>query len=90
MKYSLVLLEKYVCYDQGILFSKLLLALALLIQYSKAKFAGYSRYFFTSYFAFQFPIMKRISLGVLVPEGLVDLHRTIQLQPLQPINRKLD
>ena len=34
-------------------------------------------------FAFQYPIMKRTSLGVLVLNGLVDLHRTIQLQLLQ-------
>ena len=31
-------------------------------------------------FAFQFPIMKRISFWVLVLEGLVGHHRTIQLQ----------
>ena len=30
-------------------------------------------------FAFQSPIMKRMSFGVLVLEGLVGLHRTIQL-----------
>ena len=35
-------------------------------------------------FAFQSPIMKRTSFGVLVLEGLVGLHRTIQLQLLQP------
>ena len=36
-------------------------------------------------FAFQSPVMKRISFlgGVLVLEGLVGLHRTIQLQLLQ-------
>ena len=31
-------------------------------------------------FVFQSPIMKRTFLGELVLEGLVDLHRTIQLQ----------
>ena len=34
-------------------------------------------------FAFQSPIMKRTSFGVLVLEGLVGLHRTVQLQLLQ-------
>ena len=34
-------------------------------------------------FAFQFPVMKRISFWVLVLEGLAGLHRTIQLQLLQ-------
>ena len=34
-------------------------------------------------FAFQSPIMKRTSFWVLVLEGLVGLHRTIQLQLLQ-------
>ena len=32
---------------------------------------------------FQSPIMKRISFLVLVLEGLVDLHRSFQLQLLQ-------
>ena len=35
-----------------------------------------------STFAFQSPIMKRHLFGVLVLEGLVGIHRTIQLQPL--------
>ena len=34
-------------------------------------------------FAFQSPIMTRTSFGLLVLEGLVYLHRTIQLQLLQ-------
>ena len=34
-------------------------------------------------FAFQSPIMKRTSFGVLVLEGLIGLHRTVQLQLLQ-------
>ena len=34
-------------------------------------------------FTFQSPIMRRTSFGVLVLEGLVGLHRTIQLQLLQ-------
>ena len=34
-------------------------------------------------FAFQFPLMKRTSFGVLVLEGLVGHHRAVQLQLLQ-------
>ena len=34
-------------------------------------------------FAFHPPIMKRISFEVLILEGLVGLHRTVQLQLLQ-------
>jgi len=34
-------------------------------------------------FAFQSPIMKRTSFGVLVLESFVDLHRTVQLQLLK-------
>ena len=34
-------------------------------------------------FAFQSPITKRTYFGVLVLEGLVGLHRTIQFQLLQ-------
>ena len=34
-------------------------------------------------FAFQSPIIKRTYFGVLVLKGLVDLHRTVQLQLLQ-------
>ena len=33
-------------------------------------------------FAFQSPIMKRTSFGVLVLKGLVNLHRTVQIQLL--------
>ena len=35
------------------------------------------------FFAFQSPIMKRTSFGVLVLKGLVGLHRTVPLQLLQ-------
>ena len=35
-------------------------------------------------FAFQSPIMKRTCFGGVVLEGLIGLHRTIQLQLLQP------
>ena len=63
---------------------KTLLALALLhFVYSKAKFAGYSRYLLTSYFCIQVPYDEKNIFLVLVLEGLVGLHRTVQLQLLQ-------
>ena len=69
-------------FPKCVLLAKLYQPLPCFILYSKAKFACYSRCFLTSYFAFQSPIMKRTSfLGVL--KGLVDLHRTVQLQLLQ-------
>ena len=63
---------------------KTLLALPCLILYSKTKFACYSRYFLTSYFCI--PVSyneKDICWGVLGLEGLLGLHRTIQLQLLK-------
>ena len=53
------------------------------IVYSKAKFACYSRCFLTSYFCNPVPYNEKdIFFCVLVLEGLVDLHRTVQLQVL--------
>ena len=52
----LVLLEECVCYDQCILLEKLYQPLPCFILYSKAKFACYSRYFLTSYFAYLPPV----------------------------------
>ena len=45
-----LLLEEGVCYDQCVLLAKLYWPLPCFIQYSKAKFACYSRCFLTSYF----------------------------------------
>ena len=54
------------------------------ILYSKAKFTCYSRYLLTSYFCIPVPYdEKDIFFWILVLEGLVGLHRTIQLQLLQ-------
>ena len=62
---------------------KTLLAFALLHLYSKAKFASHSRYLLTSYFCIPVPYdEKDIFFWVLVLEGLVDLHRTIEFQLL--------
>ena len=46
--------QEGVCYDQCVLFAKLL-AFDLLCFYSKAKFACYSRYLLTSYFCIPVP-----------------------------------
>ena len=43
----------------------------------------YSRYFLTSDFAFQPPIMEGTSFWVFILEGLIGLHRTVLLQLLQ-------
>ena len=62
---------------------KILLVCALLHFELKAKLVCYSRCLLTSYFCF--PVLydeKDIFLLVLVLEGLVGLHRTIQLQLL--------
>ena len=75
-----MLLEEGVCYDQCILLAKLF-TLTCFILYSKAKFACYSTCFLTYYFCIPVPYnVKDIFFGVLVLEGLVGLHRTIQLQ----------
>ena len=45
-------------------------------------FASYNRYLLTSYFCTPVPYKKKVHLfWVLVLEGLVHLHRTVQLQP---------
>ena len=50
----------------------------------RPKFACYSRCFLTSYFCIPIPYNEKdIFFGVLVLKGLVDLHRTLQLQLLQ-------
>ena len=51
---------------------------------SKANFACYCRCFLTSYFCIPVPYNEKdIFFGVLALEGLVGLHRSIQLQLLQ-------
>ena len=69
---------------------KTLLVFALLhIPYSKAKFACYSKCFLTSYFCIPVPYNEKDIFGGgaggggLVLEGLIGLHRTIQLQLFQ-------
>ena len=62
---------------------KTLLAFALLILYPRPDLPVTPGVSWFPTFAFQSPIMKRTSFWVLVPEGLVGLHRTVQLQLLQ-------
>ena len=63
---------------------KTLLALPCFIPYSKAKFACYFGCFLTSYFCILVPYNEKdIFFCVLVLEGLVGLHRTVQPQLLQ-------
>ena len=81
---SSLVLEEGVCYDQCILLAKLCQPIPCFILYSKAKLACYSTYLFTSYF-FK-PVTydeKDIFFGVLVQQGFVGLHRTVQLHLLQ-------
>ena len=62
---------------------KTLLAFALLhfVLQGQICLLSLARYLLT--FAFQYPIMKGTLFWVLVLEGLVDIHRTIQLQFLK-------
>ena len=60
-----------------------LLAFALLIFNSRAKLPVIPGIAWLSTFAFHCPIMKRKPFWVLIPEGLVGLHRIVQLQLLQ-------
>ena len=62
-----------------------LLAFDLLCFVFKAKFAFYFRYLLISYFCIPVPYDKKdiFFRGVFVLEGLIGLHRTVQLQLLQ-------
>ena len=81
---SPVFLEECVCYDQCVLLAKLCYPLPCFILYSEAKFACYSSYLLTSYFCIPVPYNEKdIFFWVFGLEGLVCLHRTVQLQLLQ-------
>ena len=78
-----MLLEEGVCYDQCVLLAKLLLACALLHFVLRTNLSVTSG-ILTSYFCIPVPYNKKdIFLGVLVLEGLLGLHRIVQLQLLQ-------
>ena len=81
---SLLLLEDSVCYDQCVLLEKLSSLCPTSFCTPSPNLPVTPGISWLPTFAFQSPIMKRTSfLGVLVLEGLVGLHRTIQLQLLQ-------
>ena len=74
-----MLLEEGICYDQCISLGKTLLVFALLHFVLQGQIC-LLLYLLTSYFCI--PALyneKGIFFGVLVLEGLVDLHRTVQL-----------
>ena len=81
---GVIKLEEGVCCDQCVLLAKFCWPLSCFILYAKAKLAYYSKYLLTSYFCIPIPYNEKdIFWGVLILEGLVGLHRTIQLQLLQ-------
>ena len=80
---SLVLLEEGVCYDQCIFLAKLISLCPASFRIPRPNLPVTPGVSWLPTFAFQSPIMKRTSFGVLVLKGLVGLHRTIQLQLLQ-------
>ena len=83
-----MLLEERVCCDHCVLLTKLCEPLSCFICYSKAKVACYSRYLLTCYFCIPIPYDEKdifcvcVCVCVLVLEGLVGLHRTVELQLL--------
>ena len=81
---SLVYLEEGACYDQCILLANFVSLCPASFYYPRPNVSVTPGVFWLPTFALQSPIMKRTSfLGVLVLKGLVDLHRTVQLQLLQ-------
>ena len=77
-----MLLGEGVCYDQYILLAKFCWPLTCFVLYSKAKLTCYSTYLLTSYFCIPVPYDEKDILLLLVLEGLVGHHRTVQLQLL--------
>ena len=72
------------CYDQCILLAKLCKPLPALLCTPRAKLPVNSRYLLTSYFCILVTCdEKDILFLVLVLDGLVGLHKTVQLQLLQ-------
>ena len=81
-----MLLKEGVCYDQCLSLSRTLLAFALLhstLQGQICLLLQVSKYLLTSCFCIPVPYDEKTSFGGLVLEGLVCLHRNVQLQLLQ-------
>ena len=80
---SLVLLEEGVCYDQCIFLAKLFSLCPALFCTPRPNLPVTPGISWFPTFEFLFPVMKRHLFWISVLEGLVGLHRTIQLQLLQ-------
>ena len=80
---SLVLLKEGVCYDQCVLLENSISLCPASFHTPRLNLPVTPSVSWLPTSAFQSPIMKRTSFWVLVLEGLVGLHRTIQLQLLQ-------
>ena len=82
---SLVLLEEGVCYDQCILLANnTLLTFALLHSVLQGQICLFLQVYLDFLLLHSSPLWWKGHLFlVLVPEGLIDLHRTIQFQLLQ-------
>ena len=80
---SLVLLEEGVCYDQCILLANSVSLWSVSFCTPRSNLPVITGISWFPTFTFQSYMMKRTSFGVLVLEGLVGLHRTVQLQLLQ-------
>ena len=78
-----MLLEEVVYYDQCILSAQLCYRLIYFICIPRPNLPVTPGISGLPTFAFQSPIMKRTSFWILVLEGLVGLHKTVQLQFLQ-------
>ena len=83
-KSSLVLWEEGICYGRGFSWQNSISLCPASFYISRQNLPVTPGVSWLPTFAFQSPIMKRTSFWVLVLEGLVGLHRTVQLQPLQP------
>ena len=84
VEYSLVLLEESVYYNQSVLLSNSVSLWPALLCTPRPNLPVTPDVFWLPTFAFQSPIMERTSfMGVSFLKGLVGLHRTVQLQPLQ-------
>ena len=80
---SLVLLEEGACYDQCTLLANSGSLCPASFCTPRPNLPVTSGISWLPTFAFQSPIMKKTSFGVLILEGLIRLHRSIQLQLLQ-------
>ena len=81
---SLVLLEEGVCYDQCVLLKNSISLCPASFCTPRPNLPVTPGISWLPAFAIQSPVMKRTCFwGVLVLEGLVGLHRTVQLQLLQ-------